>query len=204
MVLLLINPSYASEEVLIASRSIGVGEEFELPIALSTAPNGLAGYEISVHVEDPRVAEIVDVRFPGWAKLTDSSVKSDSASLKAVDLDDQIKAGENNIDLATLKLKATRVGETTIKLAIIKMDDDEGNPITPSAKQAKLTVTATKQTQPPWEIYAGVVIAAIAASITSLIYRRRRKSRVVSQQPVKTLIASIQIIVKKGGFRDGC
>ena len=190
--------------MLIASRSIGVGEEFELPIALSTAPNGLAGYEISVHVEDPRVAEIVDVRFPGWAKLTDSSVKSDSASLKAVDLDDQIRAGENNIDLATLKLKATRVGETTIKLAIIKMDDDEGNPITPSAIQAKLTAAATKQTQPPWEIYAGVVIAAIAASITSLIYRRRRKSRVVSQQPVKTLIASIQIIVKKGGFRDGC
>jgi len=191
--------------VLIASRSIGVGEEFELPIALSTAPNGLAGYEISVHVEDPRVAEIVDVRFPGWAKLTDSSVKSDSASLKAVDLDDQIRAGENNIDLATLKLKATRVGETTIKLAIIKMDDDEGNPITPSVKQAKLTAAATKQTQPPWEIYAGVVIAAaIAASITSLIYRRRRKSRVVSQQPVKTLIASIQIIVKKGGFSDGC
>jgi hypothetical protein len=85
------------------------------------------------------------------------------------------------------------------------MDDDEGNPITPSAKQAKLTVTATKQTQPPWEIYAGVVIAAaIAASITSLIYRRKRKSRVVPQQPVKTLIASIQTIVKKGGFRDGC
>jgi len=82
---------------------------------------------------------------------------------------------------------------------------DEGNPITPSVKQAKLTVTATKQTQPPWEIYAGVVIAAaIAASITSLIYGRRRKSRVVSQQPVKTLIASIQIIVKEGGFRDGC
>jgi len=166
--------------VLIASRSIGVGEEFELPIALSTAPNGLAGYEISVYVEDPRVVEMVGVRFPGWAKLTDSSVKSDSALLKAVDLDDQIRVGENNIELATLKLKATRVGETAIKLAIIKMDDDEGNPITPSTKQATLTVTATKQTQPPWEICAGVVIAAaIAASITSLIYRRRRKSGVV-------------------------
>ncbi len=168
----------------ITSPSVGVEEEFELHITLNTAPNGLAGYEISVFVEDPKVAKIVDVKFPQWAKLTNSSVEGDTASLKAVDLEDQVKAGANNINLATLKLKAVKVGETAINLMIIKMDDDEGNAITPSVKQGKLTATATKQTQPAWEIYA-VIIAAIVASITSVIYRSRQKRRHIAT--IKTL-----------------
>jgi hypothetical protein len=172
-----INPAYASEEVSIATKSVSVGEEVELPITLNTVPKGLAGYEISLEVEDPSVAEIVDVRFPDWAKLSDSSIKANSAVLKAVDLEDKVKAEVSSIELAAVKIKAAKPGETTIKLAVIKMDDDEGNPITPSVKQEKLSVTAAKRMPLPLELYAAVIVAAVAsASAASIIHRRRRKS----------------------------
>lgn len=84
-----------------------------------------------VQVDDQKVAEIVGVRFPAWAKLSNSSLKTYSAALKAVDLDDAVRIDAREIELASAKLKGIKVGKAAIKLLVIKMDDDEGNPIPP-------------------------------------------------------------------------
>jgi len=117
-------------------------------ITLSKAPTGLAGYEIEVklvpppgtQVVDRDVADIVEVRFPEWAVLNDSSIKDDLALLKAVDIRDVVRAGDEEIELAEIVLKAKTLGEARIELKVIRMDDDNGMSMSVAIEHGKVVV----------------------------------------------------------------
>jgi len=115
-------------------------------ITLSKAPTGLAGYEIEVKlvpppgVVDRGVADIVEVRFPEWAVLKDSSIKDGMALLKAVDIRDMVRAGDEEIELAEIVLKAKNLGEARIELRVIRMDDDNGMSISVSVERGEVVV----------------------------------------------------------------
>jgi hypothetical protein len=106
-----------------------------------------AGYDVTVTLRDAAIASVIKVELPPWAKLSDSSIRGNSIKLKAVDLDDRIRSGSTNIELATIIFGNTKQGESMIELTVNKMDDDEGNPIIPSIEAGKLTVTGHPSTQ---------------------------------------------------------
>jgi len=117
-------------------------------ITLSKAPAGLAGYEIEVklvsppgtQVVDRGVADIVEVRFPEWAVLSDSSIKDGLALLKAVDIRDVVRAGDEEIELAEIVLKAKTLGEARIELRMIRMDNDNGMNMSVAIEHGKVVV----------------------------------------------------------------
>ena len=115
-----------------------IGETATINITLSEAPNGLSGYNISISLSNASVAEIISVSFPDWATLhSNSSLPADSVWIKAADINDKIKSDEKNITLASLIIRGDDYGSTEIIATVIKMDDDDGDPINPSVKHGK-------------------------------------------------------------------
>jgi PKD repeat protein len=100
-------------------------------ITLNQAPGGLSGYNLSVTLSDPSVAEITGVTFPSWTTYTDnSSLPGKSIWIKAIDLGSgehgNVAPGAQGVLLATITLKGYAAGSTGILSSILQMDDDEG------------------------------------------------------------------------------
>lgn len=106
---------------------VGLTNKFN--IILNEAPNGLSGYKMTVSLANASLGEITSIDFPGWASMTSKgSLPSDSVLIKAVDIRDLIKAGANNIILATVNVRRDDLGNISLKI-IEQLDDDKGNPI---------------------------------------------------------------------------
>ncbi len=116
-----------------------IGSKETVNLTLNNAP-GLSGYNLTVSLSNPEIAEIVDVDFPEWATLNDnSSLPADSLWIKCVDLKDEVGTGAS-INLGTLTVRGDSPGTTDITATITKMDDDNGNPINPSTTPGHLEV----------------------------------------------------------------
>jgi len=55
--------------ILADDSTLDLGKTTQITIILDTAPDGLSGYNLTVRLTNPAVAEIVDVQFPVWAML---------------------------------------------------------------------------------------------------------------------------------------
>jgi hypothetical protein len=55
------------EKIFIESAKVNEGEEAEVKIILNSAPNGLAGYDITVIFRNIGAESIFNVKFPEWA-----------------------------------------------------------------------------------------------------------------------------------------
>ncbi|MCW7078754.1 MAG: hypothetical protein OCU22_06485 [Canidatus Methanoxibalbensis ujae] len=121
--------------------NVGLHSTKTVNITLDKAPNGLSGYNITISLSNPSVAEIVSVSFPSWATLhINSTLPADSVWIKAADLNNQITSGATNINLATITLRGDNRGTADILITVTKMDDDRGNPIEPSTIPGHLEV----------------------------------------------------------------
>lgn len=86
-----------------------------VPIILASAPNGLSGYNVTVALSDPSIAEISAVAYPDWAALkANPAVPAGRVALQAVDMSMQVPVGAANVTLATLTVKGKAVGSTGI------------------------------------------------------------------------------------------
>jgi len=131
------------------STKTDVGSEVTVNLVLDKAPDGLSGYNLTVSLSNPEVAEIVSVSFPKWATLhSSSSLPADSVWIKCVDLNDEIKRGDKNISLARLTLRGNEKGKTDLVITVTKIDDDVGNPIDVSTTKGYLEVARTATEEP--------------------------------------------------------
>lgn len=111
------------------SMIIGCSVDFEL--IADMFPSGLAGYNATISVEDSTIAEITEVSFPGWAVLNDfSDLPAASVDLSAVDMGNQVVAGNMNVYLGFVTVEGLLPGTTNITLQITQMDSDSGWDIT--------------------------------------------------------------------------
>lgn len=105
---------------------VGLTNKFN--IILNEAPTGLSGYKMTVSLANASLGEITSIDFPGWALVNSKgSMPADSVLIKAVDIRDVIKAGANNIILATANVRRDDKGNITLNIIIEKLDDDNGN-----------------------------------------------------------------------------
>ncbi len=113
---------------------LSVGEDGSSRLILNKAPAGLAGYELIVRLVPQAgvqrdIVDVVDIRFPEWAGLTDKSINDDQARFSAVDIQDMVRAGGEEIVLAEVVLRGKAEGTVRIELIVIRMDDDLGGSI---------------------------------------------------------------------------
>jgi endonuclease YncB( thermonuclease family) len=113
-------------------------------IVLSSAPDGLAGFEVTVEVDDPDVATVEFGSYPGeFGRLvTDSDGGKDgTATFEAVDTDDAITPGATDVTLARFVVTGSSPGETDLTVSVEAMDDDEGAAIDPETSGAAVFVS---------------------------------------------------------------
>ncbi|RCV63254.1 hypothetical protein C5S53_14995 [Methanophagales archaeon] len=118
-----------------------IGSTTTVNITLNEAPNGLSGYNLTVSLSKPSIAEIISVSYPSWATLHDNSaLPADSIWMKAADLLEQVESGATNINLGALTFRGDEEGTSDILITVTKMDDDNGYPINPSIDPGHLRV----------------------------------------------------------------
>ena len=109
-----------------------VGGTVSVPIVLSSAPGGISGYRITVSLSDTSVATITSVVFPDWASLKSSStLPSGQVVLQGVALSQGVPVGATDVTLATLTVKGTATGSTSIVVtpdSSMGVQDRNGNP----------------------------------------------------------------------------
>ena len=132
-------------EIRVTNVRLSVGEESSSRIILSRAPTGLAGYELIVRLvpqagAQQDVADIIDIRFPEWAGLSDKSIGDDQARFRAVDIRDMVRAGSEEIVLAEVVLRGKAEGMMLIELVVVRMDDDSGGSIPVTTRNGVLEV----------------------------------------------------------------
>ena len=128
--LLLVATPAVAETINVDRVSLGVGEIGSVNVIIDYLKSGLSGYNITVWLSNPEIAEIIAVEFPGWATLKDNStLPADFVWIKAADLQGKVNPGDSNVALAILKIKGKSLGKTGINVNVIKMDDDDSNPI---------------------------------------------------------------------------
>ncbi len=144
LVLASISCASAAELGIGTARIDAVGNTATVPITLDEVPQGLSGYELTVHLANPAVAEIVAVDFPSWASVHGTSdLPKDRVSMRAVDLSEQVGPSETSIPLATLTLKGISAGSTTLGITVNQMDDDEGNIVALTPPEVAVVVGST-------------------------------------------------------------
>jgi len=122
--------------------SLATGQTHDYSVILDTAPAGLSGYNLTVRLTNPAVAEIVGIQFPAWVTLpTNSTIPADSVWCKSADLTGA--SGKTNITLVTVTLRGDNAGTTNITVLPDRIEDREGGRYTPSITDAILSVIAT-------------------------------------------------------------
>ncbi len=149
--LLLIAVTASAQTVSVESVSITPGETKTVNVVLDKVPStGLSYVNMSVSITDPSVAEITDIEFPTWATLKDNStLPSSTVWFKVGDLSDQVKAGDTNKVLATLKIKGLAEGTSDIKITVNSFQDDSYNEIKDKIATTPGTVTVSAVTPTP-------------------------------------------------------
>jgi hypothetical protein len=120
------------------------GQTTGIVISADSLPEGLAGYNFTVTIDDPNVAEIVGIEYPAWVTLTEnSSLPGTFVYLKALDGDEAVQAGATEVVLVTLTVMGKEAGNASFTLGIDRLDDDTGTAIEASLETGTLKVTST-------------------------------------------------------------
>ena len=120
---------------------MGIGNISSTNITADILPTGLSGYNITISISNSSIAEIESIEFPSWATLhVNSTLPSNSAWIKAVDLNKKIEANATNVTLVTINIKSEHEGNAFINISITKLDDDNGYPIEVITKNATVNV----------------------------------------------------------------
>lgn len=140
----------------------GIGESAECPIILDQVGSaGFSGYEITVGLTNPEIAEITGVKFPSWAGLNSrGKVPSDFLMLKGADGVNRIKNGDRNVLLATLTLRGDALGESGLQINVTRVEDESGAPVPSEGKPGKVTVIGSSAAQGKEDSPAGASAAS--------------------------------------------
>ncbi|AKB33737.1 cell surface protein [Methanosarcina siciliae HI350] len=124
------------------SSSVAENESTEINLVASNFPAGLSGYNLTVALDDPDVAEIVDIDYPSWALITENStLPGTSIYMKTVDLEDAVKADAADVVLATLTISGREKGSANLSIGVKRLEEDSGDSIEPGFLTGTIEVT---------------------------------------------------------------
>ncbi len=134
------SPESGETGLIVMDAEVSAGDLISVPIVLSQAPAGLAGYDVWLNVDDPSVARLARIDFPDFGLVREVEASEDRVRIAAADLLRVVEVGDADSTLATVTVEGARRGATFIELSIIHMDDDSGDPMTPRIYAGTVTV----------------------------------------------------------------
>ncbi len=138
----------------VESRSVGVGETAPVNLTLERAPEGLAGYNltVSVSVADAEGINVTDATAPTIfnSSVTETTVgpENQTAEIRATDIKSAVQANATNTRLGSVIVAAdtdTNVSTVDVTVSVSRIDDDTGDPIDVETQNGTVIVTQ----QPP-------------------------------------------------------
>ncbi|QDX39388.1 hypothetical protein [Salarchaeum sp. JOR-1] len=128
--------------VVVVGNETTVNETTTVRVVLTSAPNGLSGYYLDLHVETAGVARIESASYPEQFGLTSAPRITDgtTVTLEAADMEGAIGSGATNVTLATVTLVGVSRGNATLTVDPRQFDDD-GGAFTPATQSGTVVVT---------------------------------------------------------------
>ena len=120
--------------------TVAAGETTTVAVTLSAAPDGLAGFNLTVETTGG-TARVVGASAADDYGITTERVEDGRATLEGVDIDENVRAGATDVRLGTVTVRGESAGETDLSASVRRMDDDDGDPVSPETESAALTVT---------------------------------------------------------------
>nr|WP_049890503.1 hypothetical protein [Natrinema versiforme] len=141
----------AGPGLVVGDASVESGETATHRIALTDAPDGLAGFELTVELSgDEGTATVANASYPDrYGPTTDPIVSADgqSVTVEAADLTDEVTPGASDVTLATIEVNGTDAGSTALEVTDLQIDADGGDRIDPSLEAGTLTVDGGSASQ---------------------------------------------------------
>jgi PKD repeat protein len=117
------------------------GKTTTIQVVIGPLPEGLAGYNLSLDLSDPAMAEITGLSFPGWAPMNSAStLPADQLVFSAVDLETVVGPGAGVTVLADIAIRGEAPGTTDLILGIDRITAHRGDPIIPEIISGSLSV----------------------------------------------------------------
>jgi PKD repeat protein len=124
------------------SASVIESRTTEIDVTVSSLPEGLSGYNLTVTVDDPAIADITGISYPSWVTVTEnSSLPGSPVYLAALDGGENIQPGAEDVVLATLTVSGKDMGLANLSIGVHRLDDDEGYRIEPELATGEVEVT---------------------------------------------------------------
>ena len=120
--------------------TVAVGETTTIAVPLSAAPDGLSGFNLTVEAAGEN-ARVVDATVADEFGITTERVEDGRATLEGVDLGENVEAGAEDVRLGTVTVRGVGSGSADLGVDVRKMDDDDGEPVSPKTGTAEVTVT---------------------------------------------------------------
>ena len=125
------------------------GNTETVPVRLSSAPQGLSGYNITVNVLNESVGRIVNATYSEKLNLTEQPLirnQGNAVRLRATDLGTNISATGEPVQLARIAVSGERLGSTQLTPVANKIDDEDGFAIKPISSPGSINVIGDNRT----------------------------------------------------------
>lgn len=138
--------------------SIEAGQIAISSMVISDAPAGLSGFDITATISNPAIARFESVITPEFGLSAIDIVSDSEARVRVVDLNHLVETGAIDALMADLEIMGISQGDVTISIAIARMDDDSGNPMTPQTTSATISVTAPADLPPTATLFVDSMV----------------------------------------------
>jgi flagellar basal body rod protein FlgB len=147
-------PAPEAGPISVENASTTVGSTATANVTLETAPAGLAGYTLTVGIENGTVGDVTDVTIPDTYELSGPTAigpDGDTVHLQATDLDNETVAGDTDVRLATLTLEGSVAGTSNVSVESIHPSTavDGGGELNAPVEAGTFTVEETEQQPSP-------------------------------------------------------
>ncbi|MFC3957392.1 hypothetical protein [Halovivax cerinus] len=133
----------SNQTILVGDATTTPGQGASVDVVLTDAPDGLAGYELTLTLEGDGVASIQGVSYPSEFGLTSNPVvgpEGRSITVEAADVEDEIVAGDRDVTLVTIDVTGHEPGETSLSVTGARLDADGGDAIDVSDEDGTIAV----------------------------------------------------------------
>jgi hypothetical protein len=128
--------SAADPTLTIDDTSVPVGGTANVTLALNEAPQGIAGFDLNVSLDDGSVAEIERVRIgAGFGSPEGSTEVYDgdtAAYASGIDFERNYEDGARDVRLVVVEIAGVAEGETTLDVTRTNIDNDRGDNVAPA------------------------------------------------------------------------
>jgi PGF-CTERM protein len=128
-------------QLTVTNATVEENETSTLRLALSRAPAGLSGYEVTLELSESGVAEITNASYPDSFQLTtEPEIAADGQRVTLEAAVTDTPPGATNVTLATVEVGGTGGGTTAVRVTDAQVDADNGSRVAPASRSGSVAV----------------------------------------------------------------